>query len=62
MNSTSPWRTFSIFISSTFWDMQAERDYLKNNVCPLRTIMQVPKWMEWDDIEYSRLVVLLTHL
>lgn len=24
----APWRTFSIFISSTFADMQAERDHL----------------------------------
>jgi hypothetical protein len=30
-NQTIPWRTFSIFISSTFADMQAERDHLKNN-------------------------------
>jgi len=30
-----PWRTFSIFISSTFADMQAERDHLKNVVFPL---------------------------
>ncbi|MCX6250846.1 MAG: tetratricopeptide repeat protein [Bacteroidetes bacterium] len=29
-----PWRTFSIFISSTFADMQAERDYLKSIVFP----------------------------
>ena len=28
------WRTFSIFISSTFADMQAERDYLKTYVFP----------------------------
>lgn len=31
---TTPWRTFSIFISSTFADMQAERDLLKNVVIP----------------------------
>jgi tetratricopeptide (TPR) repeat protein len=30
----APWRTFSIFISSTFADMQAERDHLKNVVFP----------------------------
>jgi hypothetical protein len=30
-----PWRTFPIFISSTFADMQAERDHLKNVVFPL---------------------------
>jgi len=30
-----PWRTFSIFISSTFADMQAERDHLKHVVFPL---------------------------
>jgi hypothetical protein len=29
-----PWRTFPIFISSTFADMQAERDHLKNVVFP----------------------------
>ncbi len=34
MNTTAPWRTFSIFISSTFADMQAERDHLKNIVFP----------------------------
>jgi hypothetical protein len=34
MNSNIPWRTFSIFISSTFADMQAERDYLKHIVFP----------------------------
>jgi len=28
------WRTFSIFVSSTFADMQSERDYLKNYVLP----------------------------
>jgi tetratricopeptide (TPR) repeat protein len=32
--SNVPWRTFSIFISSTFADMQAERDHLKNVVFP----------------------------
>ena len=31
---TKIWRTFSIFISSTFADMQAERDYLKTYVFP----------------------------
>jgi tetratricopeptide (TPR) repeat protein/energy-coupling factor transporter ATP-binding protein EcfA2 len=31
----TPWRTFSIFISSTFADMQAERDHLKHVVFPL---------------------------
>ena len=35
MNEITPWRTFSIFISSTFADMQAERDHLKNVVFPL---------------------------
>jgi tetratricopeptide (TPR) repeat protein len=30
-----PWRTFPIFISSTFADMQAERDHLKHVVFPL---------------------------
>jgi len=34
MIPTLPWRTFSIFISSTFADMQAERDYLKNFIFP----------------------------
>ncbi len=34
MNSNTPWRTFSIFISSTFADMQAERDYMKHIVFP----------------------------
>lgn len=33
--SVVPWRTFSIFISSTFADMQAERDHLKQVVFPL---------------------------
>jgi hypothetical protein len=28
------WRTYSIFISSTFADMQAERDYLKTIIFP----------------------------
>jgi tetratricopeptide (TPR) repeat protein len=32
VKETIPWRTFSIFISSTFADMQAERDHLKNVV------------------------------
>jgi hypothetical protein len=31
---TQPWRTFSIFISSTFADMQAERDHLKIVIFP----------------------------
>jgi tetratricopeptide (TPR) repeat protein len=31
---SSSWRTFYIFISSTFADMQAERDHLKNVVFP----------------------------
>lgn len=31
---TKPWRTFSIFISSTFADMQAERDHLRAIVFP----------------------------
>jgi len=34
MTPTQSWRTFSIFISSTFADMQAERDHLKNIVFP----------------------------
>ena len=34
MTELQPWRTFSIFISSTFADMQAERDYLKQIVFP----------------------------
>jgi Domain of unknown function (DUF4062) len=34
MIADTPWRTFSIFISSTFADMQAERDHLKNFVFP----------------------------
>ncbi|NQU31754.1 MAG: DUF4062 domain-containing protein [Bacteroidetes bacterium] len=34
MSKFAPWRTFSIFISSTFADMQAERDHLKNIVLP----------------------------
>jgi len=34
MKPTPLWRTFSIFISSTFADMQAERDHLKNIVFP----------------------------
>lgn len=34
MTELHPWRTFSIFISSTFADMQAERDYLKQIVFP----------------------------
>ena len=29
------WRTYSIFVSSTFADMQAERDYLRTHVFPL---------------------------
>jgi len=33
-SSLPPWRTFSIFISSTFADMQGERDHLKNVVFP----------------------------
>ena len=34
VKENTPWRTFSIFISSTFADMQAERDHLKNVVFP----------------------------
>lgn len=30
MNAQTPWRTFTIFVSSTFLDMEAERDYLNN--------------------------------
>jgi hypothetical protein len=30
-----PWRTFPIFISSTFTDMQAGCDHLKNVVLPV---------------------------
>lgn len=29
------WRTYSVFVSSTFADMQAERDYLETHVFPL---------------------------
>ena len=29
------WRTYSVFVSSTFADMQAERDYLQSHVFPL---------------------------
>ncbi len=34
MEQSHIWRTFSIFISSTFADMQAERDYLKHIIFP----------------------------
>lgn len=34
MSKFKPWKTYSIFISSTFADMQAERDHLKNIVLP----------------------------
>jgi len=34
MSELQPWRTYSIFISSTFADMQAERDYLNNTIFP----------------------------
>jgi len=34
MNPPQPWRTFSIFISSTFADMQSERDHLKTFIFP----------------------------
>jgi len=34
MSKFTLWRTYSIFISSTFADMQAERDHLKNIVLP----------------------------
>lgn len=30
MNEQRPWRTITIFVSSTFTDMEAERDYLNN--------------------------------
>jgi len=33
-NATSPWKTRPVFISSTFRDMQAERDYLRQVVFP----------------------------
>ena len=31
-NSLKPWRAFTVFVSSTFIDMEAERDYLNNIV------------------------------
>lgn len=31
-NSLKPWRSFTVFVSSTFTDMEAERDYLNNIV------------------------------
>lgn len=34
ISATSTWRTFSIFINSTFADMEAERDHLKNVFFP----------------------------
>ena len=33
-NKLQPWQTFSFFISSTFTDMDAERDYLRKIVFP----------------------------
>lgn len=34
LNTVSRWRTRPVFLSSTFKDMQAERDYLRNIVMP----------------------------
>ncbi|MEG1648800.1 MAG: DUF4062 domain-containing protein [Rikenellaceae bacterium] len=35
MDTIKPWRTISIFVSSTFSDMQAERDYIRKYSIPL---------------------------
>lgn len=35
MNQKSTWKTLSVFVSSTFADMDAERDYLNYHVFPL---------------------------
>ena len=32
--SSAPWRSRPVFVSSTFADMQAERDHLRNDVFP----------------------------
>ena len=32
--ASAPWRTRPVFVSSTFKDMQAERDYLRQVVFP----------------------------
>jgi len=34
MATTAPWRTRPVFLSSTFRDMHAERDHLRNVVIP----------------------------
>ncbi|MFH1197773.1 MAG: DUF4062 domain-containing protein [bacterium] len=34
MATSNIWQTYSVFISSTFADMQIERDYLKNEIFP----------------------------
>jgi len=40
MNTYTPWRTFSIFISSTFSDMQAEN------------LPKVQKYRQWNKMDY----------
>lgn len=35
MDTIKPWKTISIFVSSTFSDMQAERDYIRKYTIPL---------------------------
>jgi Domain of unknown function (DUF4062)/AAA ATPase domain len=46
------WRTRSIFVSSTFQDMQAERDHLRNFVFPeLEERLSARRWhTEWVDL------------
>jgi ankyrin repeat protein len=46
------WRTRSIFVSSTFQDMQAERDHLRNFIFPeLEERLSARRWhTEWVDL------------
>jgi Domain of unknown function (DUF4062) len=46
------WRARPVFISSTFQDMQAERDHLRNYVFPEleERLRQQRHYLEWVDL------------
>lgn len=50
-----PWKTRPVFISSTFVDMQAERDHLRNEVFPVleERLRQRRHHLEWVDLRWG---------
>jgi hypothetical protein len=55
MNEHTPWQIYAIFISSTFTDMQVERDHLKNVISAETKAVLLKMVREGSDVGCHRL-------